>query len=185
LFRWPLGDDAALIPRTPAIAEAYQELFEANYERLARWFPFDRPPTAEEYRDGLKRRGEAWLEGSQLPLAIVVRAEGGWRLVGQVDLLIDRPARSADVGYWLDAGFEGRGLVTRAVTAVLNHAFGPLGLHRVELRTIPTNERSRSVAQRLGFRQDGVMREAAPFPDGRRDEVVYGLLASEWHTAVT
>ena len=185
LFTWPLGDDAALIPRTVAIAEAYQALLEVNYERLAHWFPgaFDKPPTPEGTHVELERSGQAWLEGSQLPLAITVKAEDRWRLVGWVNLLIDGPARSAEVGYWLDAGFEGRGLVTRAVTAVLDHAFGPLGLHRVELQTTTNNKRSRSVAQRLGFTQEGVLREAAAFPDERRDDVVYGLLAREWHKA--
>ena len=185
LFTCPLGDDAALIPRTVAIAEAYQALLEVNYERLAHWFPgaFDQPPTLEGTHADLERGGQAWLEGSQLPLAISVQAADGWRLVGWVNLLIDGPARSAEVGYWLDADFEGHGLVTRAVTAVLDHAFGPLGLHRVELRTNPTNKRSRSVAQRLGFTLEGVLREAAAFPDGRRDDMVYGLLASEWHKA--
>ena len=131
----------------------------------------------------LEREGQAWLEGSQLPLAITVKAEDGWHLVGWVTLLIDGPARSAEVGYWLDAGFEGRGLVTRAVTAVLDHALGPLGLHRVELQTTTNNKRSQSVAQRLGFTQKGVLRETAAFPDKRRDVVVHGLLAGEWHKA--
>nr|WP_277035360.1 GNAT family N-acetyltransferase [Actinacidiphila oryziradicis] len=45
-------------------------------------------------------------------------------MVGWVNLLINGPARSAEVGYWLGVGFEGRGLVTRAVTALLDHAFG-------------------------------------------------------------
>ena len=85
------------------------------------------------------------------------------------------------MGYWLDAGFEGRGLVTRAVTAVLDHAFGPLGLHRVELQTTTDNTRSLRVAERLGFTQEGVLREAAAFPGERRDVVVHGLLAREWH----
>lgn len=153
-----------------------------NYERLARWFPdaFQKPPTLEGTRANLERAGQAWLEGSQLPLSIAVKAEDGWRLVGWVNLLIDGPARSGEVGYWLDAGFEGRGLVTRAVTAVLDHAFGPLGLHRVALQTTTDNKRSRSVAQRLGFTQEGVLREAAAFPHERRDLMVYGLLAREW-----
>jgi ribosomal-protein-serine acetyltransferase len=185
LFTWPLGDDAALIPRTVAIGEAYQALLEVNYERLAHWFPgtFDKPPTLDGTRADLERSGQGWLKGSQLPLAIAVKADDRWRLVGWVNLLIDWPARSAEVGYWLDAEFEGRGLVTRAVTAVLDHAFGPLGLHRVELQTTTDNKRSRSVAQRLGFTQEGVLREAAAFPDERRDDVVYGLLAREWHKA--
>ncbi|MDH6578533.1 GNAT family protein [Kitasatospora sp. MAP5-34] len=187
LFTCPLGDDAALIPRTAAIADAYQALLEANYERLAHWFPgaFDKPPTPEGTRADLERAGRAWLDGSQLPLAITVQAEDGWRLAGWVNLLIDGPARSAEVGYWLGAGFEGRGLVTRAVTAVLDHAFGQLGLHRVELQTTADNERSRSVARRLGFTQEGVLREAAAFPGERRDVVVHGLLAREWHKAAS
>jgi len=185
LFTWPLGDDAALIPRTVAIEEAYQALLEVNYERLAHWFAgaFEQPPTLEGTHADLARDSHAWLEGSQLPLAITVKAEDSWRLVGWVNLLIERPARRAEVGYWLDAGFEGQGLVTRAVTAVLDHAFGTLGLHRVKLQTITNNKRSRNVAQRLGFTQEGVLREAAVFPDERRDVVVYGLLAREWHKA--
>ncbi|HET6499864.1 MAG TPA: GNAT family protein [Amycolatopsis sp.] len=186
LFTCPLGDDGVLIPRTVAIAEGYQALLEVNHERLAAWFPgFDKPPTPEGTRAELARSGQAWLDGSQLPVAIAVRAEGGWRLVGAVNLMIDSTARSAEVGYWLDSGFEGRGLATRAVTAVLDQAFGPLGLHRVELRTNPGNQRSRSVAERLGFTQEGLLREAAPFPGERRDEVVFGLLAREWHQAAT
>lgn len=76
LFTWPLGDDAALIPRTVAIAEACQALLEANYERLALWFPqaFDEPPTLDGTRADLERAGRAWLEGSQLPLVIALKA---------------------------------------------------------------------------------------------------------------
>jgi ribosomal-protein-serine acetyltransferase len=66
---------------------------------------------------------------------------------------------------------------------MLDHAFGPLGLERVGLPAIIDNTRSRSVAQRLGFTQEGVFREAAAFPHERRDYVVYGLLAREWRKA--
>jgi ribosomal-protein-serine acetyltransferase len=65
LFTWTLGDDAALIPRTVAIAEAYHALLEVNYERLAHWFPggFNKPPTPERTHADLERSGQAWLEG--------------------------------------------------------------------------------------------------------------------------
>jgi ribosomal-protein-serine acetyltransferase len=185
LFICPLGNSAALIPRTVAIADACEALWKANYERLARWLPgLDTPPMPGTRAD-LERRGQAWLDGSQLPLAIAVKAEEAWRLVGEVNLLIDRPARSAEVGYWLDADFEGRGLVTRAVTTVLDHAFGPLDLERVALHVTSDNTRSQSVAHRLGFTQEGVLREAAAFPDERRDVILYGLVAREWHSGTT
>jgi ribosomal-protein-serine acetyltransferase len=182
MFTCPLGNDAVLIPRTVAIAEAFQALVVANHERITRWNPGpEKPPTLEETRESLTRSGQAWLEGTQLPLVIAVPEQTDWCLVGAVSLRIDRPARSGEIGYWIDAAREGYGLVTRAVTTVLDHAFGPLGLQRVELRTDPGNERSRNVARRLGFTQEGVLRQAAAFSHERRDDIVYGLLVSEWH----
>jgi ribosomal-protein-serine acetyltransferase len=186
LFTWPLGDDEALIPRTPAIADALFALVQANFPRLGQWFPdaYQEPPTRDRILSNLSRAGQAWLDGSLLPVCIAVRAPDGWQLVGWANLEIDPAARSGEVGYWLDAGFEGRGLVTRTVTAMLNHAFGPLGLHRVGLRAAADNVRSRRVAERLGFTLEGVLREYAAFPDGRRDLAVYGLLAREWRSTI-
>lgn len=211
MFSFPLGDDAALLPRTPAIAEAYQDLLVANFDRLLRWLPgLDELPSLEQTRADLTRRGQAWLDGSQLPLAIAVRANtglpadsglpagsglptdgalptdgglcagDGWRLVGEVNLLIDTHIRAAEIGYWLDADFEGRGLATRAVAAALDWAFGPLGLRRIKLFAIAGNERSLGVARRLGFIREGVFRAAAVVSGAEHDVVGYGLLAREW-----
>ncbi len=184
MFTCPLGDDAALIPRTAAIAEAHHALLMANYKRLAQWDPgydADKPSTLDETRFRLEQQGRAWLEGTQLPLDIAVPAGRDWRLAGAVSLRFEMAMRTGELGYWIDATFEGRGLVTRAVTAVLDHAFGPIGLDRVELRTGTDNARSRGVARRLGFTEEGELREAVVFPDGRRDDdIVYGLLAREW-----
>ena len=49
-FTWPLGDDEALIPRTPAIADALVALVQANYQRLGQWF-------GDAYQEA---RGAAW-----------------------------------------------------------------------------------------------------------------------------
>jgi RimJ/RimL family protein N-acetyltransferase len=176
-FVWPIGDGTVLIPRTPEIADAYHVLLSANHARLARWSPGLQEPTPEATRRSLERAGRAWLDGTRLPLAIGIPADNGHRLVGVVNLTIDVSAEIAEVGFWIDAAAEGQGLVTRALTAVLGHAFGEIGLHRVEMRTVTTNDRSRRLAERLGFTPEGVLREAAKFPDGRRDVAVYALLA--------
>jgi ribosomal-protein-serine acetyltransferase len=186
MFTFPLGEDAALLPRTPALADAYQQLLTANSERLARWEPWaGQPLTPEGTRSFLEASGRAWLEGTELPVVIAVPAGDRWQLAGSAGLRINAYSQSAEGGYWVDGAFEGRGLVTRAVTALLDQAFGPLGLARVTLRTEVANQRSRAVAVRLGFTEEGVHREAISFPDGRRDEVVYGLLAAEWRARRT
>jgi RimJ/RimL family protein N-acetyltransferase len=166
LFTHPLGEDAALLPRTTEMTDAYQALLVANYARLARWFPraFDTPPTPTSTRSELERAGLAWPDGSQLPMVITAKSGDDWRLVGWVNLVIDSAGRSAEVGYWLHAGSEGRGLATRAVTVVLDHAFGPLVLHRVELQATTDHARSRSLPQRLAFTQEGVPRGGGTAP---------------------
>ncbi|BEL02713.1 GNAT family protein [Actinoplanes sichuanensis] len=178
-FVWNIGDGIVLIPRTAAIASAYHELFVANQARLAVWSPTRMDPTPESTLAGLERSGQDWLAGTRLPLAIGMTAGDGHRLVGATTLTIDGAAGSAELGFWIDADVEGRGLVRRAVGAVLGHAFGELGLHRVEMRTLTTNDRSRHLAERLGFTLEGILRGAIRFPDGFRDVAVYALLAED------
>jgi ribosomal-protein-serine acetyltransferase len=181
VFTCSIGDDAALLPRTTAIADAYHALLVANHERLARWEPWAvEPPTPERTRSSLEAKGRAWLEGKELPVAIAVGAGDRWQLVGSAGLRINEYLRSADAGYWIDPSFEGRGLVTRTMSVLLDHAFGALDLARVTINTEVANDRSRSLAARLGFVKEGTRRQAIGFPDGRRDEVSYGLLAEEW-----
>lgn len=186
LFTWPLGDDAALVLRTAAVTDAHFALVEANYRRLAEWFPdaFQEPPVLEETRAGLEEAGRGWADGSLLPLSIALKEGDNWRLVGWAQLIINGSTRSGEVGYWLDADFVGRGLVSRTVTAILDHAFGTLGLERIGLTAVADNTRSRNVAERLGFTLEGVLREAAAFPTERRDVALYGLLANEWRKSV-
>ena len=181
MFTFRLGADAALLPRTAALTEAYHEMLAANQQRLARWEPWAaQPPTPESTRSFLEASGRAWLEGTELPVAIAVPAGDRWQLAGSAGLRISAYSQSAEAGYWIDAAFEGRGLVTRAMTALLDQAFGPLGLARVTLHTEAANQRSRALATRLGFTEEGVHRQAISFPDGRRDQLAYGQLATEW-----
>jgi ribosomal-protein-serine acetyltransferase len=181
MFSFPLSSGEALVPRTPLITDAYHALLVANRERLARWEPWAlAPPALEETRSFLEASARNWLAGLEVPVAIAVRDHGPWRLAGAVSLHLIPYSRSGEIGYWIDGGYEGRGLASRAVAAVLDHGFGALGIDRVSLHTEPANERSRALARRLGFVEEGLLRQGLAFPDERRDEVVYGLLASEW-----
>lgn len=74
----------------------------------------------------------------------------------------------------------GQGLGTDAVQTVLDACFGAWNLHRVSLRSETWNVRAHRLYERCGFRQEGVLRQAA-FLDGRYEDVVlFGLLAGEW-----
>jgi ribosomal-protein-serine acetyltransferase len=181
MFSFPLAEDAVLILRTASITDAYNELVAVNQKRLTQWEPWaDKPPVLEETRGFLETSARNWLAGTELPVVIAVREDRLWYLAGALSLRIDHYTRSGEVGYWVGAGYEGRGLITKSVAALLDQAFGPLGLERVVLHTDPVNERSRAVARRLGFVEEATLRQATAFADERRDEVVYGMLANEW-----
>ena len=151
-------------------------LAERNQEHLARWMPW-----AVDLR---REETESWLRGA---LEQQARDDGfhacildGGRIAGQIGFhAIDRRNRSTTLGYWLAAGAQGRGTMTAAVRAMVGHAFGAWGLHRVELHAAVANTRSRAVAERAGFTAEGVLRQAEWFPDRYEDLVVYGIIASD------
>lgn len=87
---------------------------------------------------------------------------------------------ATEVGYWLGEGATGRGLVTRAVSAMLDYAFGTIGLHRVALLAEVGNEKSHAVARRLGFTEEGLRRAGGVNRGQYVDLVVFSLLAEEW-----
>jgi ribosomal-protein-alanine N-acetyltransferase len=125
-------------------------------------------------RRSVVRRARA---GTSLPFA--VRVEG--RLAGQVtvDNVVRGALRSGSLGYWMDREVTGRGLASLAVALVCDHAFGPGGLHRLQADIRPENGPSRRLVERLGFRQEGLLRRYLDIDGDWRDHLSYALLAED------
>jgi ribosomal-protein-serine acetyltransferase len=88
--------------------------------------------------------------------------------------------RRVEIGYWIAQGFQGRGIVTDACRAVIDHAFLELKLNRVEIHCAAGNEKSCAIPQRLGFQWEGLLREAQLLNGEYQDIHVYGMLARDW-----
>jgi ribosomal-protein-serine acetyltransferase len=88
--------------------------------------------------------------------------------------------RCAHVGYWLDEGVQGRGLMHAAVSRLFDYAFDERKLHVVEIRAATENRRSRSVAEKLGLLYEGELRHREWLYDHFVDLSVYSILAHEW-----
>jgi ribosomal-protein-serine acetyltransferase len=93
---------------------------------------------------------------------------------------IDWPYRRVEIGYWIAAKFQGRGIVTDACRALMGHAFEAWKLNRVEIHCATANEKSCAVPKRLGFHWEGVLREAQSINGKYVDMAVYSMLAREW-----
>lgn len=88
--------------------------------------------------------------------------------------------RRAEVGYALGRPYWGHGYMNEAMRTMVDHAFGPLQLHRLEADIDPRNEGSAKSLERLGFAREGYLRERWIVDDEVSDSALYGLLAREW-----
>jgi RimJ/RimL family protein N-acetyltransferase len=134
---------------------------------------FGRPTGSAE--DVLELNRARWRDGTG-PTFAICDARGA--CVGHAFVNVG-PDRRGSVGYWLLPEARGKGLATRAVRLVSAWAFDALGLARLQLLTEPSNDASQRVAERSGFRREGVLRSFADI-DGRRvDYVVFSLVSSD------
>jgi [ribosomal protein S5]-alanine N-acetyltransferase len=114
-------------------------------------------------------------------LCWVITLKGEDRLIGTLTLhAIDRPQGRAEIGYALDAAYWGRGLAQEAMRLVLDHAFGDMGLRRIEADVDPRNAGSCTLAERMGFVREGLLRERWCVGGEISDTALYGLLARDW-----
>lgn len=177
--RISLASGHRLRPLEESDAEELYRLIDANRERLVRWMAWAEGQTPERTLEFIRaaRRQLAAEDGFQA--AIV--GEGG--IVGVAGFHgVDWPNRATSLGYWLAEGEEGRGTMTHAVRALVDHAFGRWRLNRIEIRADVENARSRALAERIGFTYEGTLRQALRLADGFHDDAVYALLAEDWAT---
>jgi ribosomal-protein-serine acetyltransferase len=162
-----------------------QDLFEAvaeSRDHIRPWLPFaDAHQTIEESRDWIIQMMAHWLLREDLILSVWEAATN--RYLGGTGLHAHNwDTGYFEIGYWIRASAEGHGYITEAVRLLANYAFDTLKANRLEIRCDVLNVRSAAIPQRLGFVQEGCLRNDATAPDGRiRSTLVFSLIPGEWH----
>ena len=100
-------------------------------------------------------------------------------LLGCCGLMLDRPRRSAEVGYWVAPEQRRRGAASRSVRLLTDWAFDTLGIVRVQLMADRRNDASQAVARRCGFQREGVLRSYEDRLGTRIDYVMYSRLVDD------
>lgn len=178
MFRFLLAPDAELRLLEDRHAEPLFQLVDRNRTHLRPWFHFvDATHSADDSRAFIQRSLQKFASQNGFDAGIWFERA----LAGVIQLLsIDWTDKRAAIGYWLGEEFQGRGLAPRACSAVLDHAFAELGLHRIEIRCAPANRRSRAIPERLGFTQEGILRGAVLLHGRFEDSMIYAMLDHEW-----
>lgn len=158
--------------------DAIWALTEADREHARVWLPWvDGATSIESSRDFVKRSLHGFAEGTMLSLGVWVDHQ----LVGGVGFnKIDQSNRKAEIGYWLAGWMQGQGIMTRCVVKLCDYGFYELKLNRIAIHVATGNARSRAIPKRLGFVEEGTLRQCAWANDQPQDHVIYGMLAGEW-----
>ena len=182
---WPAQPTAGPITlRPPRLrdARAWSEIRLRNERWLQPWEPssphgWDErnavsawPPLHAALRSSARR-------GAMLPFMIMY----GGRLVGQINAsnVVHGALRSCTVGYWVDEAVAGRAITPTALALVIDHCFGAVGLHRVEVDIRPENAASLRVVEKLGLRREGFYERFLDIDGAWRDHVAFAVTVEE------
>lgn len=177
-FAMRIDEETELRLLMPHHAEILYAAVEANRAHLAPWIGHIH--RIHSVADALK-----FINGELQSLADGKKLRCGiWHqgvFAGQIGL-VDANARTGqvEIGYWIDAAHSGRGLVTRTSRALTDACFKLMDANNVTIRCAVDNGRSRAVAERLGFHQDGILCGGHAVAGVLQDIVVYSMLAKEW-----
>lgn len=186
---WPvvLADGPVVLrPYRRADAAAWSEVRRANQAWLAPWessipgrWDELNSPASFRYVHRDQRRSARIGEG--MPFAVCLREDGRERLVGHLNIgnIVRRAFCSGYVGYWVDSRVAGRGVIPTAMALAVDHAFGPGGLHRVEVNIRPENKPSRRVVEKLGFREEAYHERYMHIDGAWRDHIGYAMTSEE------
>lgn len=178
LFKHKVDDEIYI--KLPHMRDA-EELFrltDESREYLREWLPWlDNIKEKRDTKKFIKASLKAYMKNLSMNTVIVYKNQ----IVGVAGYNeLDWSNHLVHIGYWLGEKYQGKGIMTRVVASLTDYAFHTLHFNRVEIRAAVGNKKSRAIPERLGFTQEGIIREAEWLYDHFVDHVVYGMLAKEW-----
>lgn len=169
-----------LRPLARGDAEAWREARRRSASWLVRWdatVPPGGTTRPASYGALVRRMNRQAREGTTYPFAVDVDGV----FAGQVTInnVVRGSAQFASVGYWVDQRFAGRGVMPRAVAMTIDHCFGPLGLHRIEVAIRPENTSSLRVVEKLGIPEIGYAPRFLHIDGEWRDHRLYAITVED------
>lgn len=157
-------------------AKSLFNIINTERKRLRIWLPFVNNVLKEEdVRNFIKK---TLLKNKDYYLSILHKGTPfgltGLRAVNTDD-------KRADIIYWISENLSGNGIMTYAVHKLLQHGFTHMDLNRIQIRASVNNLKSRNLAERLGFKLEGIERDGELLSDGFTDLAVYSMLKREYN----
>jgi ribosomal-protein-serine acetyltransferase len=158
--------------------ESYRAIKESSAE-ISVWLPFaHKDYSLKENRDWVKQRPADWKKGTGYEFAIFDAKDG--TMIGGCGINgIDRANRRANLGYWVRTSHTGNGVATAATLLLAKWGFEVLKLTRIEILVAAGNERSLRVAEKVGARREGILRNRIVIDGRAHDAVMHSLVPGD------
>lgn len=159
-------------------AASLLNLVNANRIYLREWLPWvDSMQTVGNFTSYINDTKKRAAEKTDFGYAIIIDKN----IVGRIGLHhINYTNRIAEIGYWLADGWQGKGIMFKSCKALINYCFKEMGLNRIEIKCGTGNYKSRAIAQKLQFKQEGILRQAELLNGKFIDLHLYAMLKDEW-----
>lgn len=178
MFSFRVDDEIAIELLQQHNKEELYELIDTNREHLRKWLLWvDKRKSAEDFESIIPIWIKNYADNNGFDAGI--RYKG--KLVGMIGLhYIDWKNSTTSIGYFLSEAYQGKGIITKSVLALLNYLFETLNINRVEIQCAVGNHKSKAIPERLGFVKEGIKRDGQWLYDHYEDIVTYSLLSKEW-----
>jgi [ribosomal protein S5]-alanine N-acetyltransferase len=161
----------------PADAEAVFQIF-ANAE-VTRYYDLAALTDIEQASQLIARQADRFAQKAGLRWGITQKDND--TVIGTCGYMFHEPSFRAELGYDLARPYWGRGIMTKALQAIIRFGFEELGVNRFQALVMPGNTASVRLLQNLGFQEEGVLREYAYFKEGFHDLHCFSLLKKEFN----
>ncbi len=178
--RFPVLKTERLVLREVKISDARWYFEHFNTDEIINGQEHEGPKNMKQARIELRMYFiDNFRKGTGIRWGITLK--GSDQLIGSAGLYFWRKeTRQAEAGYDLDPKHWKKGIMTEAMTAIIQYGFDRMDLNRIELLISPRNKGSMALAKKLGFKKEGVLREHWTWRGRVSDDFLLSLLKREW-----
>lgn len=176
-FSYRVDEHIEICLLQPHHAQDLYAVVDANRDYLRAWLPWAKDATLESIEDFIESALQQYEDYDGLQCSILYDGE----ICGAIGYHYwDLGDGKSEIGYWLAEKFTGKGIMTKAVRALVDYAFAVLELHRIEIGTAVGNRKSSAIPERLGFTHEGIIRSGTEVEGQLTDLNMYAILRHEW-----
>lgn len=178
MFEFQVDENIKLVLPLPHHAAEIARVVRENLEHLKPWLPWATDDySLESARDYIKNNLQELAQGVGLAASVVHEN----KILGQIGHHhLNSVNKSTNIGYWIAADMQGKGIMTKCCRVFINYAFDELKLNRVQINCNVENTKSRAIPERLGFQLEGIHRQVEFSHNRFGDWAVYAMLRQDW-----